>query len=73
MKAKLYFDLDEPFERSAHLRCLKATDAYLLLYDMQRKLCSIRDEEKNKVFQEIYDFFFERMERYSINLDNEIE
>lgn len=34
MKGKLEFDLEEPFERNAHMRAIKSTDAFLAIYDI---------------------------------------
>lgn len=38
MKAKLEFDLDDPSDRRAHLRCTKATEAYIALFNIDNKL-----------------------------------
>lgn len=34
MKAKLEFDLEEPFDRNAHMRAVKADDAYRTLWEV---------------------------------------
>lgn len=38
MKAILEFDLDQPGDRQAHVRAIKATDAYLVLWDIANEI-----------------------------------
>lgn len=38
MKAKLTFNLDDPEDRKAHKRCVKATDMAIALFDIQYNL-----------------------------------
>ena len=40
MKAKLEFDLDNPDDKMAHMRCVKATDMALMLWDIKQKIRS---------------------------------
>ena len=68
MKAILEFDLDDGSDKMAHTRCLKATDAYLVLWNFSEFLR--KDERPN--IEEIRDLFHEFMERYDVSL-NEIE
>ena len=47
MKAKIEFDLDDPSDRLAHLRCTKATDAYIALHEIDNELRAMVKYEKN--------------------------
>ncbi len=38
MKAILEFDLEEFYDREAHLRCIKSTDLAIVISDIQSKL-----------------------------------
>lgn len=38
MKAKLEFDLDDPDDKRAHLRCVKATDMAIMLWDIRHNM-----------------------------------
>ena len=40
MKAKLEFDLDNPDDKIAHMRCVKATDMAIMLWDIKQKIRS---------------------------------
>src|SRR6056300_1281027 len=40
MKAKLEFDLDNPDDRMGHMRCVKATNMALMLWDIKQKIRS---------------------------------
>lgn len=84
MEAILKFNLDDTYDTRAHLRCVKALDAYLALWELQEKFFAIRNSllekdeseelaKEHSAFKEIYDFFFEELEKQHINLDSEIE
>lgn len=80
MKAILEFNLDEPFERTAHLRCVKATDAYLVLYDMQNQFMAINreieddeDSVDSTAFKKMHRYFFETLLERNIDIDRELE
>ena len=40
MNAKLEFDLDNPDDKMEHMRCIKATDMALMLWDIKQKIRS---------------------------------
>ena len=46
MKAKLEFDLDDPSDKKAHLRCTKATEAYIALHEIDQELRAMVKYEK---------------------------
>jgi uncharacterized protein (DUF2267 family) len=78
MKAILEFNLDEFFERKAHMRAVKATDVYLAVndtFDKLRRLIKYEDisEEKREAFEEIRTFLAEALENRNINISEELE
>lgn len=85
MKGILKFDLDDKFESNRFLRCLKATDAYLVLFDLKNLFRKIEREieEKQEMgtynkqdyikVREISQEFLLALEERSINLDSELE
>jgi len=78
MKATITFDLDDKFEKEAHLRAIKATDAYLALYSfreyLENKLKYSEDETSINYIttQIIFNKLLEELDHYSIDLDNEL-
>lgn len=81
MKATIGFDLNDEDDRKAHLRCVKATDAYLAIHDiqnefrmMQRQLEVITDyvefNHKFPLLESIKDRFYEIIEEHGINTDD---
>jgi hypothetical protein len=85
VKGMLEFDLDDRFESNRFIRCLKATDAYLVLFDMQnlfKKIETQRQEKKEEgtyvaheyiKVKEIYQEFLEALEDRAINLEAELD
>lgn len=85
MKAILKFDLDDPYDVKAHLRCTKAVDAYLVLLDFDeflcKEMCAIEDTyedetsepEMLKLLKKIKERFRYFLEDRNINLQNELE
>jgi hypothetical protein len=70
MKAKLIFDMDEPEDVMAHLRCTKALDMAMALWDFSNKLRSIYkygSGEEN--IESISKEFHEILEEHNINLE----
>lgn len=67
MKAKLIFDMDEPEDVIAHLRCTKALDMALALWDFSNKLRSISKYGSGD--EDISQEFYNILEEYNINLD----
>jgi len=74
MKAELTFDLDQPADREAHMRCVKATELALCLWDLDQWL---RTEIRRKstsaelciTYQSIRDILHELMDHHGINLE----
>jgi len=70
MKATLEFNLDEPEDRMAHLRCVKSTDMAIVLFDI---IYNLRKEIENVDADEKLDLFYDKlnaiMEEQGINID----
>ena len=78
MKAILEFDLNDPDDRMAHLRCIKATDMALALFDILVKLKDITefsiesleaDSDKWDGAEVVYTLIQQIAEKYNINID----
>lgn len=68
MKAILEFDLNEPDDRMAHLRCVKSTDMALVIWEFfynDRKFI----EENNLTIEEVFKTFTDTLNEYNINID----
>jgi len=73
MKAKLIFDLNEPDEAMAHLRCVKALDMALAMWTFTGKLRKLVDtSEDGKWIDEkyVWEAWQEALEEYDINIEN---
>jgi hypothetical protein len=75
MKAKLEFDLDNPDDKMAHMRCVKATDMALMLWDIKQKIRSklkysedLSEDELHQ-WEVMQDEFYSIADDYGINLD----
>lgn len=76
-QVQITFNIEHPEEKTAALRCLKATDAYLALLKMQEELrkvwkyspCSVEVAEAEKWRDKLQ----ECMEYYGIDLDEELD
>jgi hypothetical protein len=55
MIAKLKFNLDDPDDKMSHLRCIKATEMMVTLYEMDQHLRSITKYASDSMSQETYD------------------
>ena len=79
MKAKLEFDLDNPDDKMAHMRCVKATDMALMLWDIKQKIRSklkysedLSEDELHQ-WEVMQDEFYSIADDYGINLDELIQ
>lgn len=79
MKAKLEFDLDNPDDKIAHMRCVKATDMALMLWDIKQKIRSklkysndLSEDELHQ-WEVMQDEFYSIADDYGINLDELIQ
>ena len=81
MKATIEFDLNDEDDRKAHLRCVKATDAYLAIHDIQNEFKLIQNQlevitdevewnHKLSLLESIKDRFYEIIEEHGINTDD---
>ena len=79
MKAKLEYDLDNPDDKIAHMRCVKSTDMALMLWDIKQKIRSkLKYDEKlsEAEFHQwaiMQDEFYSIASEYGINLDELIQ
>lgn len=70
MKAILSFNLDDPEDKEKHLRCVKAADLCLTLWDFDQWLRSEIKYNEKEHLQEVRDELYSKMEEYGIDLDN---
>ena len=79
MVAKLEFNLDDIDDKIAHMRCVKATDMALMLWDIKQKIRSklkySEDLSENELHQweVMQDEFYSIADNYGINLDELIQ
>lgn len=80
MKAVLEFNLDDPEDKMSHLRCVKATEMMITLWEMDQHLRSITKYAPDSTSQETYDelvkvreMLHEIMGNNGITFDNLIE
>ena len=75
MKATLQFNLDNPDDKIEHMRCVKATDMALMLWDIKQKIRSKLKYSEDLSEDELYqwevmqDEFYSIADDYGINLD----
>jgi hypothetical protein len=75
MKATLTFDLDQPEDAIAHLRCVRATDMAIVLHsivhtirrDMIRSY-EISDKPAPTI-EDVFDKIYAVLEEYDLNID----
>jgi hypothetical protein len=75
MKATLEFDLNEPEDRTEHLRCVKALDMACVLFEIQRnvrKRMTTPDtpEEYEEGVEDTLNFINELIEEHGIIIDD---
>jgi hypothetical protein len=80
MIAELKFNLDDPEDAMAHLRCVKALDMMVTLWEMDQHLRSITKYAPDSTSQETYDELVKVRERLheimnekGLSFDNLIE
>lgn len=73
MKALLEFDLDEPSDREAHLRCIKNLDIALALNDILEYLRMMikhsDDETTEETYVAVQNKVTDILDEYGLNLD----
>ena len=79
MKAKLEFDLDNPDDKMEHMRCVKATDMALMLWDIKQKIriklkysYDLSEDELHQ-WEVMQDEFYSISDDYGINIDELIQ
>jgi len=66
MKATLRFDLSDPDERMAHLRCIKALDMAIVLWEIRHNILNDKFEiDADEIRERINDLF----EQHDINTE----
>jgi hypothetical protein len=78
MKAKLLFDLDEPFDKVAHMRCMKALDMALALFVMSNGLRGAlkygqHPAEVCAVLERVQLEFYKILEEYDLSIDELVQ
>ena len=77
MKAILEFDLSDSEDRAAHLRAIKATSAYLVIWDMFQELRKVWKYGDDDKLAEIAEGWKEKLaelcDAHGINIDTELE
>lgn len=69
VKAILEFNLDEPDDALAHMRCIKALDMALVIFSFKEHLLSLRRDNPDKVdAQGILKVFTDYLEEYGVRL-----
>jgi len=74
MKATLEFNLEDPDERIEHLRCLKALDMALFIWDLNKLHTNSQDnpnlnEDTVIMVDALFDKIYYLMDEHGINLD----
>ena len=76
MKAILEFNIDDPIEEASHMRCVKAKDMALALWDIDQYLRShikyapdTVEGETLEALEKVRDELHEIMSNYNIDLD----
>ena len=73
MEATLSFNLGDPDDKMAHMRCVKATDMAIVLFEIQnnihRGLIDKDDESYNNGVNDTLQRIYSLMEEYNINID----
>jgi len=72
MQAELKFNLDEPDDVQAHLRCVKALDMALCLWDFNNFLRTHNKYTKNNLLdvETVQTELNDLLEKYDLNFDN---
>jgi hypothetical protein len=70
MKAILEFDLDNPDDKMSHLRCIKATEMMITIWEIDQHLRSITKYAPDTTSQETYDELVRVRERLHEIMDD---
>jgi len=68
MQATLTFDLDEPEQRTEHLRCVKALDLAITLFDIEQALRLLRKADSEITIEEVEELFYAKLSENNVNL-----
>lgn len=76
MKATLEFDLEDSTDRNSHKRCINATNAYIVFFDLLNHFRTIRkyeqeySKEQLEAVAKVEEYFIEQLQSYGINMDD---
>jgi len=74
MEATLSFNLEDPEDKKAHMRCIKATDMAIVLFEIQnnihRGLIDKDDESYNNGVTDTLQRIYSLMEEYNIDVED---
>lgn len=77
MTAELKFDLNDPDDIVSHMRCVKALDLMIMLWDVEQELRRLTKYAPDSMSQETYDqleklreWFYETLNERDISIDN---
>jgi hypothetical protein len=77
MKATLEFNLDDPDDRMAHMRCVKSLDMAIVLsdisYNLRRRTENSNLQTADEAIGEIFDAINGLYEDYNINISDLIQ
>lgn len=76
MKATLEFDLDNPDDRKAHLRCVKSTDMAIVLFELRhnsKKRVQKQIEKGADPIDAFYNEFFDLLDENGVVIDDLID
>jgi hypothetical protein len=66
MKANLEFDLNDPDDKQAHLRCVKALDMALALSTLREQFRQLEKERRGPIDQK---HFYEVLHEYGLTME----
>jgi hypothetical protein len=73
MEALLKFNMDNPDDQMAHLRCVKSLDMALVIWEFirnsRKKLEDREFKDSYEAIEATYERFFELLEEHDINID----
>lgn len=77
METVLNFDLNDHEDKMAHMRCIKATEMAIVLFDMTQIYSKFEFEAENAdgiyILEKVQEYVHDLLKEYSLNLDDLIE
>jgi hypothetical protein len=69
-KATLEFDLADHDDRLAHIRAAKATEAYIVLFEVSERLREVCDRDEPYTATQALGLLLDTMDNYGVSLDD---